>query len=472
MATFGVIISNRSFFPDHLVRTAREKLLRCLKEWGHTYIALSPEDTFMGETMTYEEAEKCAELFRRHARKIDGILVCLPNFGEETGVSDAIKKSGLTCPVLVQACDDDFDQLQLENRRDAFCGKLSLCNNLRQQGIPYTLTTRHTCPVDGNEFHRDVERFARICAVVKALRNARIAQIGARVMPFRTVRYSEKLLQKSGITVETEDFSEILADIARIHDDARIQAKVEEIRAYGNISPGISDEKLIRQARLCLALNDWMDAHRCTASAIQCWNTIEANYGCAACLAMSMMSENGRPSACETDVMGAVSMLALLHAGGVPPIYQDWNNNYGDATDKCINVHCSNYPACAFREKPEIGELDILATTLGREVSFGALKGRVRASGMTFLKVATDDENGIIRCYLGEGEFTDDPLPTFGGVAVCRVPDLNGLMHYIARNGFEHHVALSQSLCADVLEEALGNYMGWQVYRHSGKGAP
>ncbi|MDD3213004.1 MAG: fucose isomerase [Eubacteriales bacterium] len=467
MATFGVLISNRSFFPDHLVLTTREKLLASLEKWGHKVITLSTEDTFMGETMTYDEAKKCAALFKAHEDELDGVIISLPNFGEETGIADAMRWSGLDCPILIQACDDDFDKLQLENRRDAFCGKLSLCNNLYQYGIKYTLTTRHTCPVDGEEFHADVERFASICAVVKAMRTARIGQIGARVMPFRTVRYSEKLLQQSGITVETEDFSEIMADIAAITDERQIADKVAEITGYGNVAPGTADEKLVKQAKLCIALENWMADHHCEASAIQCWDSVEANYGCAVCLAMSMMGEKGMPSACETDVMGAVSMLALLKAGGVPPIYQDWNNNYKNEPNKCINVHCSNYPACAFAEKPEIANLDILATTLGAEVSFGALKGRVRPSKMTFLKVSTDDKNGKIKCYLGEGTFTDDPLPTFGGVAVCEVPDLNGLMRHLTKNGYEHHVALAQASCADVLEEALGNYMGWDVYRHS-----
>jgi L-fucose isomerase-like protein len=465
MATFGVIITNREFFPDHLVLTAREKLLAALERWGHRVVTLT--DTFMGETMTHDEALKCAELFRAHSGELDGVIVCLPNFGEEAAVADAIRLSGLNCPILIQACDDDPDSLQLENRRDAFCGKLSLCNNLYQYGIPYSLTSRHTCAVDGEEFRADVERFASVCAVVGTLRRARIAQIGARVMPFRTVRYSEKLLQRSGITVETEDFSEILADIEALTDRERIRNKVEEIRAYGRVADGTAEDKLIKQAKLCIVLDDWMLKHRCDASAIQCWDSVEANYGCAVCLAMSMMGERGLPSACETDVAGAVSMLALLRAGGVPPVYQDWNNNYGDAPNKCINVHCSNYPACAFSEKPEIGNLDILATTLGKEVSFGALKGRVRPSAMTYLKVSTDDANGKVKCYLGEGRFTDDPLATFGGVAVCEVPDLNGLLRHIARNGFEHHVALSQTMCADVLEEALGRYMGWDVYRHS-----
>ena len=468
MSTFGVIISNRSFFPDHLVRTAREKLMAAMEQWGHQVIALSPEDTFLGQTMTYEEAKKCAALFRAHSAEIEGVIVCLPNFGEETGVADAIKMSGLNVPILIQACDDDLDKLQLENRRDAYCGKLSLCSNLYQYGIPYSLTARHTCPVDSEEFHADVERFARICAVVKALRTARIAQLGARVTPFRTVRYSEKLLQQAGISVITEDMSEIFADAWLLQDDdPRVLAREAEIRAYGNICPGIAREEVLKQAKLSLTIDQWMADHECVASAVQCWDSVEANYGCAACLSMSMMSSRGLPSACETDVMGAVSLLALLKASGVAPVYQDWDNNYGGDTDRCVNVHCSNYPAAAFREKPEIANLDILATTLGTEYSFGALKGRVRPDKMTFLKVSTDDRRGVIKCYLGQGEFTDDPLETFGGVAVCHVKNLDGLMHYVAKNGFEHHVAIVQAECADILEEALGNYLGWEVYRHS-----
>ena len=467
MATFGVLVSNRSFFPDHLVLETREKLLSALAKWGHTVIALSQEDTFMGQTMTYEEAKKCSKLFYDHREEMDGIIICLPNFGEETGISDAIRESRVDLPILVQACDDDFCKMQLENRRDAFCGKLSLCNNLYQHGIKYSLTARHTCAVDSEEFHQDVDRFSAVCRVVKTLRTARIGQIGARVMPFRTVRYSEKLLQRSGITVVTEDFSEILADIASLKDEERITKKLEEISNYANSIEGISDEKLRRQAKLCIALEDWMDSHHCQASAIQCWDSVEANYGCAMCLAMSMMGEKGRPSACETDVTGAVSMLALKAASDMAPLYQDWNNNYKSEKDKCISFHCSNYPATVFEEKPVLGNLDILATTLGTEVSFGALKGRVRPSKMTFLKVSTDDTKGKIKCYLGEGDFTADPLPTFGGVAVCQVKDLNGMMRYLTQNGFEHHVALVQSCVADVLEEALGNYMGWEVYRHS-----
>jgi L-fucose isomerase-like protein len=467
MATFGIIISNRSFFPDHLVATARKDLLGALDKWGHKAVILSTEDTYLGQVMTTGEAEKCAALFRAHTAELDGIIVCLPNFGEEAGIADCLRMANLDLPILIQACDDDFGKLQLENRRDAFCGKLSLCNNLYYMGIRFTLTSRHTCKIDSEEFKRDVTRFAGVCNVVKALRGARIAAIGARPKPFRTVRFSERLLQRSGITVEVEDFSEIIAAAQRVQNGPEVDAKIEEIRAYGKIKDGITDDKLKRQAKLCIVLENWVKKNGCSASAVQCWDSVATNYGCAACLAMSMMGSKGLPSACEMDVMGAVSMLALQAASGKTPIYQDWNNNYGNEADKCINVHCSNYPAAVFEETPEIGTLDILGTVLGEEVSFGALKGRVKTGGMTYLKIATDDVAGKIKCYLGEGSFTEDPLPTFGGVAVCQVKNLNALMKHVCENGYEHHVALVHAEVAGVLAEALQKYMGFDVYLHS-----
>lgn len=468
MAVLGVLISNRSFFPAHLVKTAREELLSALEKWGHEVITLSPEDTQIGQTMTFEEAQKCAKLFRDNMDRLDGIIVSLPNFGEETGVADALQWSRCDVPVLIQASDDNFDKLNLENRRDAYCGKLSVCNNLYQYGIKYSLTKRHTCPVDSEEFKHDIDRFVRICAVVKAMRTARLGQIGARVSPFRTVRYSEKLLQNAGMSVVTADFSEIIAAAEKVTDKVKIADKVKEIQKYANIADNIENEKVVRQAKLCIAFEDWMLENHCNASAIQCWDSVQKNYGCATCLAMSMMGEKGQPSACETDITGAVSMLALLKGTGIPPIYQDWNNNYRTVPNKCINVHCSNHPASAFKDVPKLENLDILGATLGSDVSFGALKGRVRPGTMTYLKVSTDDRLGKIKCYFGEGKFTDDPLATFGGVAVCEVPNLNGLMHHLCRNGFEHHVAVAHTGVADVLEEALGYYMGWDIYHHKG----
>lgn len=466
MSTFGVIVSTRGFFPASLAEQGRREILSKLEEMGHQAVILSEADTKHGAVESYEDSKKCAALFQQHRGRIEGIVVVLPNFGDEVGVVNAIHLANLQVPVLVQACDDELDKMDLANRRDAFCGKLSVCNNLYQYGIKFTDTKLHTCPIASESFTRDLEFFSRVCRVVRGIRTARIGAIGARPGPFQTVRFSEKLLQASGITTCVVDMSEIIAAARELEADQAVSDRVAEIRRYGRIPAGIREETVIKQAKLGLVIEKWLAENECDASAIQCWSSIEKNYGCAVCLSMSMMGEKGNPSACEMDVTGALTMYALFLASDEPSGYLDWNNNYRDDRDKCVNIHCANYPKSFIGREFEISNLDILGNSLGADKCFGACKANIAPGPMTFAKISTDDTRGTIRVYVGEGEFTDDPVETMGGVAVCHVPGLQELMKFICKNGFEHHVAMNRSKVADVLEEALGKYLGWDVHRH------
>ncbi len=466
MAVFGVIVSNRSFFPDHLVETGRRELLSVLESMGHQAVILPPDATHLGAVESVPDGIKCAALFNAHP-EIQGVIVCLPNFGNETGISAALTRMDRRVPVLVQASDDDLDKMDLVNRRDAFCGKLSLCAVLRQCKIPFTTTALHSCAITSEAFCEDVRRFERICRVVAGLKNATVGLVGARVAPFYTVRFSEKLLEDSGIHTAVCDMSDILASMNRMaDDDPAVLAAMAELDGYGAVCAEATAQQRIRQAKFTCALRGWTRENGCDAAAVQCWDSLENNFGCAACASMSLLSEDGIPAACETDVTGALSMLALRLATDGYPGLMDWDNNYGDDRDKCVNVHCANYPRAFFGGEVSVGCLDILGTTLGAENCFGALKGRVAPGEMTFLKISTDDQNGRIRAYVGEGNFTDDPLDSFGGVAVCHVPGLQDLMHYLTDEGFEHHVALVRGHCAQEIAEALGKYMGWQVHVH------
>ncbi len=468
--TFGVIVTNRSFFPAHLVTEEREKILKKLRSMGCEAIIVSEQDTPLGAVRTLSDAKICAELFKKNRDRIDGIIVILPNFGEEVGVATAIDLARLDVPVLVQACDDSMDKMDIANRRDAFCGKLSLCNNLYQRNIKFTNTTLHTCEINSDFFTADIERFGAICRVVKGVSAARLGAIGTRPDPFHTVRFSEKLLQASGITVCIADMSDIMAKAVSMEMTAEVRDKIKEIRAYGRIPDFISDEKVMKQAKLCIVLENWVRENECDASAIQCWDSIQNNYGCATCLAMSMMGEKHLPSACEMDVTGALTMLALNLASGRPSAYLDWNNNFTDDTNKCVNLHCSNFPKSFFGDgEIEISNLDVLSATIDADKCFGACKAQVTEGPMTFAKITTDDKNGKIKAYIGEGEFLKDQVGTPGGVALCKVDGLQQLLQYLCKNGFEHHVAMNRSLSADILEEALGNYLGWEVYRHRNK---
>jgi L-fucose isomerase-like protein len=466
--TFGLIVGARGFFNHELAAAGRQQLLAKLDELGYDYVIPPKDATPNGVIETLNDARVCAELFKEKAGEIDGVVVILPNFGDELGVVQTLDMAKLDVPVLVQACDDDLDKLDVVNRRDSFCGKFSVCNNLYQYSIPFTNTSLHTYPIDSDNFAKDLGFFARVCRVVRGLKNARIGAIGARPAAFQTVRFSEKILQAAGITVIPVDLSEIIFGAQALRDDDKaVQDKLAEIRDYGMIPEYIPLENILKQTKLSVTIDDWMEANECDASAVECWDSIQKNYGCATCLSMSMMGERLLPSACEVDVIGAVSMYALLLASGNPPGFLDWNNNYGDNRDMCINTHCSNYPKAFMGREVEISNLDILGVSLGPDRCFGAIKGQVAAGPMSFFRMSTDDPKGIVKAYLGEGDFTDDPAPIDGGAAVCRVEDLQGLLDYICKNGFEHHVAMVRERCADVLNEAISTYLGWDLYYHN-----
>ncbi len=467
--TFGLIVTTRDFFPSHLAVQARREAIEVLTSLGYHIITVGENDTRFGAIVSYQEACICAQLFKSYEKEISGIIVILPNFGEETGVAEAISQAGLNVPVLIQACNDNFDNLNMANRRDAFCGKISVCNNLYYRNIHYTTTSLHTCSLHSEAFKKDVEKFAAICRIVHGLRGARIAAVGTRPNAFNTVRFSERLLQQSGITVCTLSMTDVIEKAKSLKDhDPEVQKKRDEIIRYGTVCSGISEEILLKQAKLCISLENIVTENHCVASAIECWDSVQNHYGCATCLGMSMMGEKGLPSACEMDVTGAITMYALQLASQSASAYMDWNNNVDEDPDRCICLHCSNFPKSFFgKDNLEIGNLDVLATTLGSEKCFGACKQQVAAGPFTFAKLTTDDITGSLKLYTGTGTFENRPIHTKGGLALCHIDNLQMLMQYICKNGFEHHVAMTRGNYADVLAEAFGNYLGSSVYHHN-----
>lgn len=465
---FGVIIGTRAYFNSALAKDVRAQLLKTLDELGYGYVILPEDATPTGSSSieTREDALKCAELFRQHRDEIDGIIVSLPNFGFEIGIINAISAAELNVPVLVQACDDDNDKVDLDHRRDAFCGKISVCNNLYQYGIPFTDTTLHTYSIYSDLLKKDLVKFAGVCRVVNGLRHCRIGQIGTRPLGFNTCRASEKLLQKYGITVVPADLSEVIFAARKLAlDDPRVLAKLEEVKAYAHIPESYQD-KLANQVRFGVAVEDWIAANDVDAVALQCWDSLEKNYKCAPCITMAMLGDRLIPSACETDVAGAVSMYALTLAAGTPSALADWNNNFAEDRNMCVCTHCGNFPKSFSKASVELGPLGVLGRTLGKVDTFGAVFSKVAAGDFTFFRISTDDARGVIKAYTGEGDITNDPYDMNGCIAVTRVNNLQKLMKHICRNGFEHHVGLVRGHVADILEEAIGNYLGWDLYVH------
>jgi L-fucose isomerase-like protein len=397
------------------------------------------------------------------------VLVALPNFGDERGIANTLRFAGLDVPVLVQASPDDATKMDIQWRRDSFCGKMSACNNLRQYGIPFSLTTLHTVDPESEGFRVDLRKFAGVCRVVRGMRRARFGMLGARPVAFNTVRFSEKMFEHAGITVETLDLSEAFGRIERLaDDDTRVVEKVKAVKAYANAAK-VPQASMLRIAKLGVVMDEWTRDNEYDATAIQCWTSMQEFFGIVPCTIMSMLSNSLLPSACETDIAGAAAMYAMVLASGKPSALVDWNNNYGSDPDKGVVFHCSNLPKAIFTDDiPVMDYQEIIAGSVGKDNTWGTIYGRVKPDPFTYLRISTDDLNGKIKAYVGEGKFTNDPVDTFGGYGVIEVPNLQRLLAHICENGYEHHVAVNLSLVADTIQEAFTKYLGWEVYYHKG----
>ena len=459
---FGVIVGNRDVFPDHLAKEGRIEIISVLKELGYGYVILNESDTKDGVVESYSDAKKCAKLFKEKKEQIMGIIVVLPNFGDEKGIVNTLKLSDLNVPILIQASSDEVDKMNRKFRRDAFCGKLSVCSVLYQHGIPFTLTETHTCPINSDAFKTDLVKFERVCKIVKKLKNARFGQIGVRPNAFETVRYSEKILQLHGITIEPIDLSEIFGEISRLpDDDPKVKEKIQVIKDYTPTTT-FPEDGILKLAKLSVVVEKWVLENELDGFAFQCWPSIQDNFGVVPCAVMSMFSEGLVPAACEVDIAGLIGMYILQVATETPSAILDWNNNYGDDPNKMVLFHCSNLPKSFFKDT-KMTIHPIISDLKGDDHSFGAIQGRIKSKPCTLLRIETDDVFGEIKALLVEGKYTDDPLETFGGYGVIEIPNLQDILKTLCKEGFAHHVAASLEKVGEIVFEALSNYLGWNI---------
>jgi L-fucose isomerase-like protein len=300
---------------------------------------------------------------------------------------------------------------------------------------------------------------------VRSLKRVRIGAVGARPNAFNTVRFSEKLLETIGVSVETIDLSEILFKIQQIKDQGKIDQWIEDVKKKYVVRI-VPREVLETMARLSLVLEEWIEENQIDAVAIQCWTILEKQLHITPCTVMSLLSERLKPSACEVDVMGALSMYILQAASGKPSAIVDWNNNY-TSDDETILFHCGNFPVSIY-ETAEIRFADVIGTTVGSQNAYGACAGKIKSGPFTFFRLSSNDLEGKLIGYVGEGEIVPEDPKTFGSRGIARVEKLQELMNYICSNGFEHHVAINLSRTAKAIKEALEKYKGIEIYWHRG----
>jgi len=459
--TFALFFGNRGFFPASLIESARQEMADVLRKLGHEVLMLDSQATRYGAVETPQEGEVYADFLRQNQGKFGGVILCLPNFGDETGAVAALKDAGV--PIFIQAYPDDLHRMGPDQRRDAFCGKLSIMDVFRQYGVRFTVVKPHVVAPASRQFAEHVDYFDRLCRVVNGLRNMTVGAIGARTTPFKTVRIDELALQRHGITVETMDMAEVIHRVRSLSEDApEVKEKAEALRRYTGWGDTPS-QAFMNLTRLGVVLDQIIAELRLDALAIRCWLELQQQLGISPCVLLGFLNDQGIAAACEVDVGSAVAMRALHLASGKAAACLDWNNNYGEDDEQCILFHCGPVPQSLMTGHGVVTDHAILANATGPGCGWGCNQGRIRPMPVTFSNLMTED--GCLWFYLGEGRITDDDIPPefFGCAGVFEHEDLQDVLLTLGKQGHRHHVAVTEGHVAEPLREALEDYLDCNV---------
>jgi len=461
--TFALYFGNRGFFPGELIAGARGELTAAVAAAGCDSIVMDEGATRYGAVETEDEGKKYAAFLKAHAGEYDGVILSLPNFGDENGAIAALRDCGV--PILIQAYPDEIGKMDFEHRRDAFCGKFSIMDVFCQFGLPFTVFEPHVAHPSTAAFAQNLRDFAAVCRVVKGMRRCTIGAIGARTTKFMTVRFDELALQKYGITVKSFDLSELFARVRKMEPGrAALLDKAAYLKAYANFSC-VPEGKLDTLARTAVAIDDMIAEYGLDSISLRCWEEMQSEIGIAPCVLLGALNDAGVAASCEMDVCNAVVMRALTLASGEPSACLDWNNNYGDDPDKCILFHCGPIARSLMEPGGGVGNHKMFTKAGDPDCGWGCDEGRIAAMPMTYASGRTD--NGKFYVYTGRGEFTGEPIEEafFGCGGVAKIEGLQSKLLTIGKSGFRHHVSATRGEYLAAVNEAFENYLGYDVMK-------
>jgi L-fucose isomerase-like protein len=415
--------------------------------------------TRYGAVETYAEGRAYAKFLEAHKGEYDGVVLALPNFGDENGASEGLRDCGV--PIYILAYPDELDKMDFSLRRDAFCGKFSIMDVFHQYQIPFTAWIPHALHPTSPVFAEHMRQFAAVCRIVKGMKRFRIGGIGARPTLFKTIRFDETTLQKYGVTTEVFDNSDLLIRMNKIaSDDPELKAKMQRFRDYSNFSV-VPESSLETLSRISVAIDRLVEEYELDGIGLRCWSDLQLTAKISPCVILSELNDRGIVAACEMDVCNAMAMHALNLASQEPAACLDWNNNYGDDPDKCILFHCGSIPQKLMTEKGNVIPHKMFAKGLGEACSHGANVGFIKAMDFSFVSTMTAD--GKLFYYSGEGKFTGEPLGEgfFGCGGSAYVPDLQKKLNVIGYAGYRHHVSVTPGLWTKAIDEAFLHYLNY-----------
>ncbi len=444
MVKLGFVPSYRNRWSDWAEDMRAASLEALGKISGIEVVAPDAHATAHGAVQNLDDAETVAEQFARE--KIDGLVLCPVDFGDERSACKIAEKLGV--PVLLYATKEPpaVQDASLARVSDSYCGNLSMASGLHRRGIPFRFAGIFF--PDEPELATELDDFARACAVVKGLRNARLGHIGVRPATFETVGYDEAaLIRKFGQNVVYANLSDLVDAAKRMPDDDPAVLDLVESMKAEVAAVTVADDYLINSAKLELALVNFWEKQGLSAMAMQCWPSIQRELGISLCAMYGRLTGRHMLTACEVDVLGAMAMLVNYQAalGLALPHFIDWTIQHRDDDNVLLTWHCGNAPVC-LADSPDKTALRSRGNMTGAldpepgDGQAGLYQFQVRPGEVTFCRLQEQDGEWKMLIATGEIEASDEDLAgTWGWV---RVSDHAKLYRTLVEEGFIHHASM------------------------------
>ncbi len=451
----GFVPSYRFRWTPWTEKMRAESLAACAKVAGLEVVAPQPSpdgesiDAALGQTphgavCSLDEAEAVAEYFAR--QKVDGLIVCPLDFGDERSAAKIAEQ--LRVPVLLYATKEPpgLDDAGLARISDSYCGNLSVASGLHRRRLPFHFAGLFF--PDEPALVAELATFAGATSVVKGLRNARIGQVGVRPPTFETVAYDEAaMVRKFGQNVIYANLDDITDAAQRLaDDDPRVQEVIGDLRrAAGTIT--VADDYVVNSAKVEVALADFWQASRLSAMAVQCWPTIQRTMCLSLCAVFGRLTQRQMLTACEADVLGALSMLTSHRAalGNTLPHFVDWTIQHREDPNRLLAWHCGNAPVCLARDPEEVA-LRSRRDMKGSEAigpgdpMAGLFQFQLKPGPVTFCRLAEYD--GEWKMLIATGEIVSSEETLAGTWSWVEVKYHERLYRTLVEEGFIHHASM------------------------------
>lgn len=391
-----------------------------------------------------EDVDAVVEKFK--AAKVDALFIPHCNFGSEHSCAKVAKE--LNVPVLLWGPRDEAPLEDGSRLRDTQCGLFATGKVLRRMRVPFTYLPN--CRVEDALFEKGLLNFVAVANVMKEFRKARILQIDTRPGDFWTMMVNEgELLEKFGVQLFPITMVELADRVKALEasDDKEVSDTIDFIN--NNMEVCISQEDVRRIASLKVAMRYFAQENKCNAVAIQCWDALQQALHIMPCCANALLTDEGLPVVCETDIHGAITSIMVQAAGmgKTPSFFVDWSVRHPSNENGELLQHCGPWPISLAKNKAK----------LDRPFAFpehcpGSVVAELKPGELSILRF--DGDNGEYGMLMGTAKTIEGP-ETIGTYAWVEIPNWSKVETMIVKGPYVHHAVGIHGNILPVIYEAL-----------------